>query len=173
MMKKYILQILFVCTVFSLAAAEKVLFAPESMKDWCGAIRKTTVKNKVFDTGNDLFVLISGKSWKIDPAKTYRLSGDFKLKPYAPFGNIYFGLILLDHQGKEFRRLPVGRSPLNDRVVPNNKEQVRNFWLTFSGTVPSETFKFPPQTAAVKVILNQFENYKVDMVFKNIRLIEE
>ena len=157
MMKKYILLILFVCTVFSLAAAEKVLFAPESMKDWCGAIRKTTVKNKVFDTGNDLFVLI----------------GDFKLKPYAPFGNIYFGLILLDHQGKEFRRLPVGRSPLNDRVVPNNKEQVRNFWLTFSGTVPSEAFKFPPQTAAVKVILNQFENYKVDMVFKNIRLIEE
>ena len=75
--------------------------------------------------------------------------------------------------GRELRRLYIGESPINDRVAPNNRQQVRNFWLTFSGNVPSGKFKFPPKTVAVKVILHQFENYRVDMLFKNIRLTEE
>ncbi len=153
--------------------AEQLLFAPKSMDDWTGAVRKTTCVNGVFDTGRDQFVLISKQVFPISPEKRYRLSGVFQLKPYAPFGNIYFGLVCVNAEGKEIRRLYIGESPLNSRVAPGNKDQVRVFPLTFQGSVPSAKFSFPDGTVAVKVILHQFEDYIVDMTFSNIRLIEE
>ena len=165
-----ILMLLFSVT---LSAAEKVIFESKTSKDWGGAVRKTTCKDGLFDTNKDLFVLISRQSFPIKPGKTYRLTGDFKLKPYAPFGNIYFGFIALDAKGKALRRVYAGQSPYNDRVAPGNNQQVRNFWLTFEGVVPSEKFKFPKGTASVQIILHQFENYVVDMNFKNIKLVEE
>ena len=157
----------------ALSAAEKVVFEAKSIRDWGGAVRKTTCKDGLFDTNRDLFVLISREKFPIKQGKTYRLTGDFKLKPYAPFGNIYFGFIALDANGKTIRRVYAGQSPYNDRVAPGNNQQVRNFWLTFEGVVPSEKFKFPKGTAFVQIILHQFEDYIVDMNFKNIKLIEE
>lgn len=110
-----ILMLLFSVT---LSAAEKVIFESKTIKDWGGAVRKTTCKDGLFDTNKDLFVLISRQSFPIKPGKTYRLTGDFKLKPYAPFGNIYFGFIALDAKGKALRRVYAGQSPYNDRVAP-------------------------------------------------------
>ena len=161
--------------LFSLIHLEgkEVIFESKSIKDWGGAVRKTTCKNGIFDTNKDLFVLVSKQKFPIKQGKTYRLIGDFKLKPYAPFGNIYFGFIALNNQGKAIRRVYAGESPYNDRVAPGNNQQVRNFWLTFEGVVPSKKFSFPKGTVAVQIIIHQFENYIVDMNFKNIKLIEE
>ena len=75
--------------------------------------------------------------------------------------------------GKAIRRVYAGQSPYNDRVAPGNNQQVRNFWLTFSGVVPSAKFKFPKGTAAFQVIMHQFEDYIVDMNFKNVKVTEE
>ena len=75
--------------------------------------------------------------------------------------------------GKALRRQYIGESPFNERVASNNFNQVRNFWLTFSGTSPSDKFKFPEGTVAFTVILHQFEDFIVDMNFKNIKVTEE
>ena len=73
--------------------------------------------------------------------------------------------------GKGIKRLYIGKSPYNDRVAPGNNQQVRNFWLTFSGSIKAEAF--PKNAAFFKVIIHQFENYIVDMYFKNIRVTEK
>ena len=171
MIKRWLL--LLILTTAVLRAAEQLLFAPQGMDDWTGAVRKTTCVDGVYDTGCDLFVLISTQAFPIHPGRSYRLSGRFQLKPYAPFGNIYFGLVCINAEGRELKRLYIGESPLNSRVAPGNKQQVRNFPLTFQGCVPSEKYSFPQGTTAVKVILHQFEDYIVDMTFSDIRLIEE
>ena len=157
----------------ALNAAEQVVFEAKSMEDWSGALRKVSCKDGVFDTNKDQYVLISRQKIKVNPGKTYRISGDFKLKLYCPLGNIRFGIIPIDAAGKELRRQYIGESPFNDRVAGNNHNQVRNFWLTFQGTIPSEKFKFPEGTVAFKVILHQFEDYIVDMTFKNAKVTEE
>lgn len=163
--------LLFMFSVFALCGAEKVVFEAKSIRDWGGAVRKTTFHDGVFDTGKDLFVVISRKPIKIQKGKIYTLSGDFKLKPYAPFSNIYFGLDVYDANGKGIRRLYIGKSPYNDRVAPGNNQQVRNFWLTFGGSVKAE--EFPKNAASFKVIIHQFEDYIVDMYFKNIKVTEK
>ena len=155
----------------ALNAAEKVIFEAKSINDWGAAVRKTTFHDGVFDTNKDLFVVISKKAMKIEKGKTYILSGDFKLKPYAPFSNIYFGLDVYDANGKGIKRLYIGKSPYNDRVAPGNNQQVRNFWLTFSGSIKAQDF--PKNAASFKVIIHQFENFIVDMYFKNIRVTEK
>jgi hypothetical protein len=169
-MKKIVILLLFVIS-FVLCAEEKTVFEAKSISDWGGAVRKTTFHDGVFDTGMDQFVVISKQPIKIQPGKEYTLSGDFKLKPYAPFSNIYFGLDVYDAAGKGIKRLYIGKSPYNDRVAPGNNQQVRNFWLTFSGSIKSEAF--PKNAAFFKVIIHQFENYIVDMYFKNIKVTEK
>ena len=157
----------------ALFAEEKVVLEVKSVKDWTGAIRKVTCKDGLFDTNKDQFVLITRQQVPVKPGKTYRIYGDFKLKVYAPLGNIRFGVIPVDASGKALRRQYIGESPFNERVASNNFNQVRNFWLTFSGTIPSDKFKFPEGTVAFTVILHQFEDFIVDMNFKNIKVTEE
>lgn len=168
---RIIVILLFVFAISPLFGAEKVIWEAKSIRDWGGAVRKTTFNDGVFDTNKDLFVVIGRKAIKIEKNKTYTLSGDFKLKPYAPFSNIYFGLDVYDAGGKGIRRLYIGKSPYNDRVAPGNNQQVRNFWLTFSGSIKSDAF--PKNADSFKVIIHQFENYIVDMYFKNIKVTEK
>ncbi len=171
-MKRF-LQILFVSGAVFAGAEEKILFAPKDMKDWVGARAGVTGSDGVFNTNNRQHVLISRQKFPVTPGKTYTLSGKFKLNLYAPFGNIHFGLMTFDANGKALRRVYCGESPVNSRVAGNNRNQVRDFQLTFSGSVPSEKFKFPEGTATVQVILHQFENNIVDMTFRDIRLTEK
>ncbi len=168
---RIIVILLFALAICPLFGAEKVIWEAKSIRDWGGAVRKTTFHDGVFDTGMDLFVVISREVLAIKPGKVYSITGDFKLKPYAPFGNIYFGLEVYDAAGKFIRRMYIGKSPYNDRVAPGNNQQVRNFWLTFGGSAKSEDF--PKNAASFKVIIHQFEDYIVDMYFKNIKVIEK
>ena len=67
-MHRGLYSILFLIMTLTVTA-EQLLFAPKSMDDWAGAVRKTTCANGVFDTGRDQFVLISKQVFPISPEK--------------------------------------------------------------------------------------------------------
>ena len=64
-----ILMLLFSVT---LSAAEKVIFESKTIKDWGGAVRKTTCKDGLFDTNKDLFVASHSEDAWMKPLSAYR-----------------------------------------------------------------------------------------------------
>lgn len=168
---KNALMILF---AFCVCALAEELIAPASLKDWGGAMKDVTCDgNAVFDTHGKMMVLVSKAGIEVDPSAVYSLQGDFKLNPYATFGNIYFGLICYDADGHELGRRYIGESPFNNREHSSNQQLVRRYWLTFTGRIPSEKFQWPEGCRTAKIIIHFHENHLVDMKFKNVSISKQ
>lgn len=143
---------------------------PSSIDDWSGAMNDLTCEDSVFDTHGGMTVLISRGAVDVEPGAVYRLHGDFRLNPYATFANIYFGLVCYDAEGREIGRRYIGESPFNSREHISNRQLVRRYWLTFSGTIPSVNHKWPEGCRSARIIVHFHENHLVDMKFMNIGL---
>ena len=154
----------------------KPVFAFFTGSDWCGWCirldREILSKQEMKKYLNDNFILFKADfPQKNPPPADIMMKNRELMEKYSVRG--YPTIIITDASGKALRRQYIGESPFNERVASSNFNQVRNFWLTFSGTIPSDKFKFPEGTVAFQVILHQFEDFIVDMNFKNIKVTEE
>lgn len=100
--------------VCSLAAAELVnLNAPE---DFMTPKRVANGDDGMVVKGSN-FVLLSSKSLTLDPAKKYKISGNFRLKGGEATGLVYLGLAPFDAEGKQIPPVSVNVTPKSDTVV--------------------------------------------------------
>ena len=63
------------------------------------------------------FVLLSSKTLTLDPAKKYKISGDFRLKEGEAGANMYLGFAPYDAEGKEIKAVAVNVTPKSDTVL--------------------------------------------------------
>lgn len=63
------------------------------------------------------FVLLSSKTLTLDPAKKYKISGDFRLKEGEVNPNMYLGFAPYDAEGREITSVCVNATPKSDTVL--------------------------------------------------------
>jgi len=99
--------------VCSLAAAELSISEPA---DFTQPRRASKSDDGIIVKGAG-FQLFSAKTLTLDPAKKYKVSGEFRLKEGEESGAVYLGLVPLNAEGKQITSGSVNVVPKSDTVV--------------------------------------------------------
>ena len=98
----------------SLSAAE--IFSIVDPADFVTPKRVTLDGDSIIVKGSN-FTLNSAKTLTLDPAKKYRISGEFRLKEGTESGNLYLGFTPFDANGKQITSASVNAVAKSDTVV--------------------------------------------------------
>jgi hypothetical protein len=99
--------------IFSAALAQEQVIEIQSAADWKNAKIAKDLENGEAEAARG--ALISKKSFKINPAKTYRISGEFKSTEGPSL--VYLGFLVRDDQKRQM-------SPSNVNIVANTQTEV-------------------------------------------------
>ena len=100
--------------VCPLAAAEVISISKPA--DFT-APKRVSQSNEGVIVEGAVFSLFSAKTVKLDPAKKYKVSGEFRLKAGGKTGTVYLGLVPLDARGRQITSTSVNVIPKSDTVL--------------------------------------------------------
>jgi len=98
----------------SLSAAE--IFSIVDPADFVTPKRVTLDGDSIIVKGSN-FTLNSAKTLTLDPAKKYRISGEFRLKEGTESGNLYLGFTPFDAEGRQITSVSVNAKAKSDTVL--------------------------------------------------------
>ena len=98
----------------SLSAAE--IFSIVDPADFVTPKRVTLDGDSIIVKGSN-FTLNSAKTLTLDPAKKYKISGEFRLKEGTESGDLYIGFTPFDAEGRQIRAVAVNAQTKSSTVV--------------------------------------------------------